>query len=912
MRPALAVLLAFVLAGFVAAQPAEQSFGGRPLSAWIRDLNDRNVLVREEALEALAQLGPSAAGAADVIRPLLRDPLTTTRLRAALALGRIEKKTDAVHPVLLEAAKDPARSIRLLVLDSLQEIGAEAKEVAPILVECLSDTDPGLRERARAWLERLGTAALPALVKALGHAHVEIVQQSLRLIGTLGAGAAGSTDAVRERLKDKSHQIRIAAAHTFWLVTKDTEVPAGVLAELMRDPGAGLRGQAFSVLVQLRPIPRAAVPAFEATLDDTDLLTRIRAAEALWEFDGRTKTTLPVLIDGLKQTNFSLHNQARGVLGRMQAHAKEIVPAVIAIARAARPGGANLASLGYVLGRMGDEAVEPLEALLREKDAGLRSMAFGALIESGDRGALVVTKLLPKAERGEQVSICRQFVRYRGKSEDVAKALAEVIRGGDVNLADSALTALGQFGPRAAPAAAAIAELLKDPKFNQVIRHRVAMLFGNIGPAGKAAVPALLEVANDDKADEYLRQQAISSLGAIGPGASGAVAGLAKMVKGSRPQFRYAILSAISQIDPLHEALVPALVELVKDAEARRTGVRSSAMTLLGGLGADAKAAVPGLVAMLRENLPAFEKRDVIVALGRIGPSAGEAVAAIKEQLADKNAFIPPEAACTLVLLGVRDRELVPHLVRGVQTRQLWSRPTALDALAEMGAEASSHAGELLAVWRTENNATEKLRLAEIVCAIDPKAAKEMEIWLRTQQANAYTGARAAAVLWRLDPRSPDGLPYLVKLLREPYHYNRAQAMQGLAQIGPPAREALPEVESALEAKPDPKLPPETRAAQEAEYLNLRIWAARALWRIEPKKTDRAAAVLVEALRHEGPALAYYRGQAAEALGLLGPAAKSALPALIEIYPTQPVALRRSILDAVRKIDPKSVTKLFR
>src|SRR5437764_14963549 len=69
---------------------AEPAFAERPLSAWIKDLGDPNPLVREEALEALSRLGPDAKKSVDAIRPLLKAPLNTTRLRAAIALGKIE------------------------------------------------------------------------------------------------------------------------------------------------------------------------------------------------------------------------------------------------------------------------------------------------------------------------------------------------------------------------------------------------------------------------------------------------------------------------------------------------------------------------------------------------------------------------------------------------------------------------------------------------------------------------------------------------------------------------------------------------------------------------------------------------------------------------------------------------------
>src|SRR5262245_24309082 len=94
----------------VFAQPPkkdEPTYDGRPLSLWVKDLRDPKPVVREEALETIAFLGTEAAIAADAVRPFLRDPSLNLRLRAALALWKIERKADQVLPILMVATADP-------------------------------------------------------------------------------------------------------------------------------------------------------------------------------------------------------------------------------------------------------------------------------------------------------------------------------------------------------------------------------------------------------------------------------------------------------------------------------------------------------------------------------------------------------------------------------------------------------------------------------------------------------------------------------------------------------------------------------------------------------------------------------------------------------------------------------------
>src|SRR5262245_28149056 len=69
-----------------APKEAPASVAGRSLDSWVKDLGADNPLVREEALEILLRLGPEAKPVADAIRPLLKDSVATTQVRAALAL----------------------------------------------------------------------------------------------------------------------------------------------------------------------------------------------------------------------------------------------------------------------------------------------------------------------------------------------------------------------------------------------------------------------------------------------------------------------------------------------------------------------------------------------------------------------------------------------------------------------------------------------------------------------------------------------------------------------------------------------------------------------------------------------------------------------------------------------------------
>src|SRR5690349_20204343 len=90
MRNRRLLLLPGLLLLLGAAPPALEGpppeLGGRSFRAWVADLNDPDLLVREEAVEVLGKAGRSARAALGPLRALLAGPDHTLRTRAALAV----------------------------------------------------------------------------------------------------------------------------------------------------------------------------------------------------------------------------------------------------------------------------------------------------------------------------------------------------------------------------------------------------------------------------------------------------------------------------------------------------------------------------------------------------------------------------------------------------------------------------------------------------------------------------------------------------------------------------------------------------------------------------------------------------------------------------------------------------------
>src|SRR5437588_36210 len=114
--PLACVVLLSVLPGAARAAADQPVFAGKPLDHWVGLLKSDNPLLREEALAVLGEMGAPAREALPALRPLLQEKDATLRLRAAVAVWKIERQSKDVLPVLTDALRDTNRERRLLAL----------------------------------------------------------------------------------------------------------------------------------------------------------------------------------------------------------------------------------------------------------------------------------------------------------------------------------------------------------------------------------------------------------------------------------------------------------------------------------------------------------------------------------------------------------------------------------------------------------------------------------------------------------------------------------------------------------------------------------------------------------------------------------------------------------------------------
>jgi HEAT repeat protein len=178
-----AALLALTLLSLIcrsAADDKEPIYKGKPLSAWVEQLADRSATARQEAAEALGQIGPAAKPAVGALIAALGDTDDAVRDAAAETLAVFGK--DAVGP-LTAALKHTDASVRRGAAAALGHMGPDARDAVPALIAMVkNDADSDVRE---------------AVVRALG---------------SIGPDAKAAAPALRDALTDKEQHIREAAA----------------------------------------------------------------------------------------------------------------------------------------------------------------------------------------------------------------------------------------------------------------------------------------------------------------------------------------------------------------------------------------------------------------------------------------------------------------------------------------------------------------------------------------------------------------------------------------------------------------------------------------------------------------------------------------------------------------------------
>ena len=342
---------------------------------------------------------------------------------------------------------------------------------------------------------------------------------------------------------------------------------------------------------------------------------------------------------------------------------------------------------------------------------------------------------------------------------------------------------------------------------------------------------------------------------------------------------------------------------------------RAKAADALKLLGLTYRDGVMALIAAL-DDPDRHTRFHAAAALAKFGPDLGNAIddwliQAMRESAVANSHKYGTGQHRGMLLHGLR-QAAVPALMVCLSDSRRIVRENAMERLRNLDhwAKPSIPLLRLIMANRRDPN----LRVVAANTLIKIKGADEqfVAVLLESLQLpviHSGTWCSAAASLAKLGSRAKLAVPALIEILsgqRErldrvgiyigppfPLLHVRAVAAETLGRIGPDAKEAVPALIEA--AQPQPDAPDERTAA------SLRIRVAQALWRIDPKH-PQALPLILAGLKDDRVAGRLTLATIIE----VGPPAKDAVPALIEILNSGDVESRRLAARACAAIGPEA------
>ena len=522
------------------------------------------------------------------------------------------------------------------------------------------------------------------------------------------------------------------------------------LTKILKDADPKLRWRAARALGAIGPDAGSAVAGLTAALEDEDPIVRGQSAYALGSIGEAAKPAAPNLVAAVGDENELVRRAALRALHRIKPDREITRPLFLQLLQSADP--LTVSAVLHSMAEMGPDAVPALADAMEHE-------------ESRYWATLVIQEIGPPAK-------------------SLVPQLKEMVSDDDEpELRMQAILALGAIGEAAKDAAPLIIEQLKSDKYNAA-KYAAAYVLPELeAKEAKPALQAAVDANQGAEGDLFLRLVAARGLAKLFPEDQAlqtqAVEAIIEGLQSKDQNIRRAAVQSLAETEAPSEEVQPRLIaaieaadqELITDVIRTLSGMgakavprvkrglsnpklRGYAAVILGNIGAEAKDAVPELVAALDvEDAPEF-RREVLFTLAQIGPPSAPAVKKI------------------INILETEDDERIVA--------------AACFALRNIGPAASEAGPALVGVY---NDGTQFQRM--------------VAIWALLKVRPGYESVEKRAI------------PLLTEGLSSGRAEVRAEAAQALGEIGPNAAAALPELKKLVD-DPDPIVRSAAEAAVKA------------------------------------------------------------------------------------------------
>jgi HEAT repeat protein len=527
--------------------------------------------------------------------------------------------------------------------------------------------------------------------------------------------------------------------------------------------------------------------------------------------------------------------------------------------------------------------------------------------------------------------------RARAAASDLLRA----VRDGD---AHGAAGAMATMGPHALAAIPVLTPGLKDQKAD--VRAATAVALGRIGPGAKAAVPALVQALKDDS--PQVRQAASVGLMQIDPDAAGRSGRASQMTPAQPPVpvrrhgvTLYEGRAAEEWIEKLGESRIPNEIfgrpDSRKPIEAlraigpavavpaaltllahQRWHVRTGAAMTFALFGADAKAAIPALIAVFRGKNELVQvcgaAADALVTIGKAtgGPPSPDLLKALSDADGFVRVFaaqvvlgIDPghPAAMSALRIVLRDAR-TPHTLAARDGRAL---SVALATLRSLGARAAPAVPELTDLVQSGQAAV----AVPVLANIGPAAGAAVPVLIQAMKHGDVNGRRAVADAL-VAIRGPGGpvLPDLLGVLNDADPYTRVFAARVVARLDPANQPAMRVLTDTLEQPLS--LDARGRPYRDAMLLAAAVDALKSLGPNAAPAVPELTEVLRSSLQSSYLGDKFRAREVAAVLGQIGPAARPAVPVLIEMLTNRDWVVGGDAARVFARIGPETLPEVIK
>jgi HEAT repeat protein len=700
------------------------------VSALIEATKDRTTNLPDNARWSLAQIGAPAINAIPTLVASLkggkvkRDEIgySVTRIIndwRAKHEGEPEvarnESLKAVIPPLITLLKDADDQVREESAHALWLFGPAASEAASALFDALKDKRKEIRDHAGLALEDMGSAAVPALVKALMDPEVGVRRRALGALGSIRPVAQDALLTIVHALKDTDGTVREFA---FSAIQRLGVAALPGFVDALKAPDDFLRGLSDEELASCSYLAnksdrdgRCFVPVLVAASKDANRSVRLFSILALGQLGPAASDAVPIIVPLLKEPDIAIRMTAIESLGLIGPAAKDAVPELVAALKD-RDSRVRAVEALVRIGPAAKDSLPALIAALKDADMGVRSAAInvlGVLGQAAEPALPALIAMLKDGDKDLRNRAAHALCQLRQATPEVVRSLAAALGDPEESVRQTAMYSVQMLGPAAKDAVPALIACLKDP--SPAIRGHAMSTLGEIGPAAEAAARPLLAILNDEEDD--LRDSAARALGDIGAVTADVVEGLTKAMRYGPPSVRSTAARVLIRIEPVAKDTIPAAVATL--VEFPNAGYRIKDESLRS----NAPQVVAALVASLDHPEPAVV-RTVIEWLGRMEGAAEAAVPALVERIDDEDGETRMAAVKALGGIGPAAKAAVTRLIDLLHDLDPKVVEASAEALGGIGPGARAAVGPLAAIWKSHPYGSARGNARSALAKIEP------------------------------------------------------------------------------------------------------------------------------------------------------------------------------------------------